>query len=354
MAFLAVAVSGGADSLYALLTLHEQGHRLVALHGRFLPPAEDAPDPLPGLREICRRLDIPLHVVDLARVFDSAVIRPFVEDYLAGQTPNPCAHCNRCIKFGRLYDAARALGAEGLATGHYAARIAHPDYGFALRQGTDSRKDQSYFLALVPRNRLYSSVFPLADREKADVVAALQEQGIAVPLSGESQDICFVPEDYRTFLVAQARARGLMLPEGGAMLLSDGRVVGRHNGLWRYTEGQRRGLSVAWSEPLFVLGKDCRRNALLLGTRRELGIRGCRTGRANLLVPQARWPRALFARVRYRQREEAAEVTLRDGCLYIAFHQSQPPSAPGQLAAIYDASGVLLAGGVIEEVFGLS
>ncbi len=350
MTTVAVAVSGGADSLYALCALKEQGHDVLALHGRFLPPADDHPDPTPDLRRVCAGLGIPLHVPDMTEAFDEAVIRPFVEDYTAGHTPNPCARCNARIKFGALLDAATMLGARRLATGHYAGLTRHPVYGLSLRRGADAAKDQSYFLALVPGERLKRALFPLADVTKKAAVAALEKRGLAVPLPTESQEICFVPnDDYRTFLLSQSRARRISLPGPGPMLLRDGRRVGRHQGLWQYTEGQRRGLGVAWSEPLYVTGKSRENNVLLLGTRDELGMRGCRTGAANLLVAPELWPDRLLARVRYRQREMPAAVSVTNGCLHIRFEEPRTPSAPGQIAVVYDADGVVLAGGVIEE-----
>lgn len=350
MGTVAVAVSGGADSLYALSTLKVQGYEVLALHGRFLPPMDSRADPVPDLRAVCAALSIPLHVLDMADIFDTAVIRPFVDAYASGCTPNPCARCNAHIKFGALLDAAAALGARRLATGHYAGLADHPRYGLSLRQGADAAKDQSYFLALVPRKRLERTLFPLAGVTKKAAVAALEAQGLTVPLPVESQEICFVPDDdYRAFLLSQSHARSIPLPGPGPMLLRDGRRVGRHQGLWQYTEGQRRGLGVAWSEPLYVAGKSRENNALLLGTRNELGMRGCRTASANLLAPPELWPDRLLARVRYRQREAPAAVNLTNGRLHIRFEESQTPSAPGQIAVVYDADGVVLAGGVIEE-----
>lgn len=366
MARIAVAVSGGADSLFALLSLRDAGHDVLALHGRFLPPsdasltpsAEDLP-PVPALRAACAALDVPLHVVPLADAFDENVIAPFVRAYAAGRTPNPCAQCNRRIKFGALLDAALRLEADSLATGHYAALREHPRYGQVLIKAADSTKDQSYFLSLVPQERLRRACFPLADVHKKDAVAALTARGVTVPLPQESQEICFVPQDrYRPFLEAQSRCRGIALGAPGPMLLHAGtdreRCVGQHNGLWQYTEGQRRGLGVAHSEPLYVLGKDHARNALLLAEHAALCLRRCTVTSLNLLVSPQLWPSELYARVRYRQQPALARCTLNstgsapdETTLDICFSQPQSPTAPGQIAALYDEDGVVLAGGVI-------
>lgn len=347
MTSIAVAVSGGADSLYALSALKAQGYDVLALHGRFLPG--DDVDPVPGLRDACAALDVSLHVLEMGEIFEANVVRPFAEAYAAGSTPNPCARCNARIKFGALLDAALALGAERLATGHYAGLMHHPVYGGVLRQGADAAKDQSYFLSLVPQERLRRAIFPLAEITKTAAVAALEKQRLNVPLPAESQEICFVPrDDYRAFLERRDREQQISLPGAGPMLLRDGRRIGRHQGLWRYTEGQRRGLGVAWSEPLYVIGKDLDDNALLLGTREDLGMRFCRTGPANLLVPPELWPDRLLARVRYRQRNMPATAEIRNGRLHICFEEPQMPCAPGQIAVVYDTDGVVLAGGIID------
>ncbi|MDD6087705.1 MAG: tRNA 2-thiouridine(34) synthase MnmA [Desulfovibrionaceae bacterium] len=348
---IAVAVSGGVDSLYALLSLKGvfggPVHDVIALHARFRD--ESLKDPVPGLAERCRDFGIPFHVLDLRRVFDEKVVHPFMNAYVHGRTPNPCALCNRHMKFGQLLDAAEQLGADRLATGHYADVVEHPVYGSVLRSGKDVKKDQSYFLGLVPRERVRKLLFPLAHLTKAQIRSIMADHGIAVPLSQESQEICFVPnDDYRAFLTAS----GVSLPGGGPMVLADGHVIGKHKGLWQYTEGQRRGLGIAWSEPLYVIGKDRSRNALILGDARSLATRSCVASHLNLFVPSNLWPNELFVRVRYRQKAVPAEVRIvgsdEDATrMLIRFETPQIPTAPGQLAVVFDADGCLLAGGIL-------
>lgn len=419
MARIAVAVSGGVDSLCALCRLREQGHELLALHGLFLPSTdasttaggsqppgglplsaeEDAPrlwhvpttaegpcaplapampaslsgdgaaaisPALPGLSEACRHLGVPLYLLDARERFSRAVIRPFVRAYAQGRTPNPCALCNASVKFGVLREAAHRLSAERLATGHYARCAVHPTTGqHLLVPAADEQKDQAYFLALVPSEALRHTLFPLAGLTKQDCRAIVAAAGLAVPLPAESQEICFIPagEDaYRDFLRRHWAADGISPPPGGPVLLltPDGeRPIARHDGLWRYTEGQRRGLGIAHSEPLYVLGKDLARQALLVGGRAQLAMRGCHTGPANCFLPPAAvkplFDAPLFVRLRYRQRPVPAEVRLQPGgSLHIRLDEAQAPhfpSAPGQIAAVYDAEGRLLAGAVIDTVF---
>lgn len=346
---IAVAVSGGVDSLSALVRLKEQGEEVLALHGLFVPDANAETSPaLAGLRANCTRLGIPLHVVDARIRFQQAVITPFLAAYLRGQTPNPCALCNAAIKFGVLADTALQLGADRLATGHYAALLDHPVYGRVLGRAADPVKDQSYFLALVPAARLALAQFPLADERKAQVREHLAQRGLEIPLPVESQEICFVPrDDYRAFL----RASGSALPGPGPMRVLDNgawREVGQHQGLWNHTEGQRRGLGVSWREPLYVIGKDAARNALLLGQLEDLQTTRCQAENLNILVPPALWPRTLFVRTRYRQEARPANVQLVDGpALDVCFQQPEARPAPGQVLAVYDEAGHVLAGGLV-------
>lgn len=335
---IAVAVSGGMDSLYALLSLREQGERVFALHAKMLPP-ELAP---PGYGAMLERLDaacayfgVPLHIVDCAKEFTSLVIEPFIRAYAAGLTPNPCAHCNAAVKFGLLLDAARKFGAARIATGHY-IRLEHGPKGTALFAGKDAAKDQSYFLSLVPEERLAHAVAPLEGMTKSAIRARLAAMGLQAPAPGESQEICFVPDDdYRAFVHSRAAFMGLTLPGPGAVALPDGTVVGKHKGLWQYTEGQRKRLGIAWKEPLYVLGKDLQANTLLAGSKAQLAGDTVRAGNVNFLVPFAQWPKTVLLRTRFRQRAREAAVTLEG--TELVFREKTPggPYARGQIAVAY-------------------
>lgn len=332
---VAVAVSGGLDSLLALVLLREQGGDVLALHGRFL----DADQSGAALERLCRGLGIPFLELDLRREFEERVIAPFVRSYLAGDTPNPCAACNPGMKFGLLLDAAQERGAGRLATGHY-VRL---EQGRLLR-GKDATKDQSYFLSLVPAERLARALFPLGHMTKAASRAEIARRGLTPPLSRESQEICFVPDgDYRGFL----ESRGQDLPGPGPVLLADGRELGRHRGLWRHTQGQRKGLGLSWPEPLYVLDKDPARNALIVGPRSELAAWGCTLGQVNRLVPQDQWPATVLVQTRYRQKAKPARAVARGTGLELEFLESQTRPTPGQIAAVYTDQGQVLGGGII-------
>ena len=382
---IAVAVSGGVDSLCALLLLRRAGHEVFALHALLGQPAVcGAPGAPDGLEAACRTFDVPLEVVDLRAAFAREVITPFARAYAGGLTPNPCARCNRSIKFGALMDAALGLGAEALATGHYARlapRSAQGASGPFLAMAAHTAKDQSYFLSLVPRERLARALFPLAGLTKTACRALVAGAGLEVPLPGESHDICFAPggvDAYREFLARQWQDLGITPPGAGPVLLCEGaepaadnadgqpcamsspqapphaghlRRIGTHAGLWRYTEGQRRGLGLAYAEALHVLRKDIGTNALIVGPRSCLGMRGCIAGEVNVLVAPGAWPGHPLVRCRYGGAAVPARVRAEGEKLRIDFEEGCFTSAPGQVVTLYDEDGVVLAGGVVEEIF---
>jgi tRNA-specific 2-thiouridylase len=338
---IAIALSGGTDSLMSLLLLRETGVRLMGLHARFLDPDDEALHE--RLHDVCARLGVPLECIDLRREFEDLVIAPFVRAYQAGLTPNPCATCNPAMKFGLLLDRALALGADRLATGHY-ARLEPTPAGPALFRGLDPVKDQSYFLSRVPRERFAHVLFPLASWTKVTVRQALAARGFTPPAGGESQEICFIPADYREFL----RGRNVRLSGPGPIALANGMVLGRHGGLWNHTLGQRKGLGIAYREPLYVIAKDFGSNRLIVGPRSETLANGCRTGIPNLLCAREDWPTQVLVQTIYRQRPEPAHVTLDATGMTVTFLRPQPIPTPGQVAAVYSDAGQILAGAVIQ------
>lgn len=340
----AIALSGGADSLMSLILLREAGAQVMGVHARF--QGVDDADLHGRLQALCAQLSIPFHLVDLRREFEDLVIGPFVRAYQDGLTPNPCATCNPAIKFGLLLERVQKLGAQRLATGHY-ARLEQTPHGPALFRGLDRSKDQSYFLSRVPRQRWRHVVFPLAGWTKDAVRRRLAELGLEPPAGGESQEVCFIPTDYREFL----QARGVRLGGPGPITLADGTVLGRHRGLWNHTLGQRKGLGIAFSEPLYVTGKDFAANRLIVGPKSGALSLGCRTQAPNLLWPVELWPRQVLVQTIYRQAPEAARVTVDGPGMTIVFPQPRPIPTPGQVAAVYSATGQVLAGAVIAEAF---
>lgn len=385
---IAVALSGGMDSLMALALVKERGWRPIALHAFFLEPQKRHRQLAQALERLCGSLDVPFATADLSAAFRHMVIDPFIQGYAAGVTPNPCAHCNRDLKFGLLRKHAATLGAPFLATGHYARTAPpgtqstwplpgasapasrtppHPPVCNGLWQAADPTKDQSYFLSLVPPASLAQAVFPLGDWKKADVPRALQARNLAPPLPAESQEICFIPgDDYRAFLLSQKAA----LPGPGPIVLEDGLRIGEHQGLWRHTPGQRKGIGVAWKEPLYVLEKRARENTLVVGPKSSLATYSCCVRGVNQLVAPEHWPSPVLARLCYRQRPRLAAVSLDSfapektretsslcctqpadagtvSSFTLRFAEPVPRPAPGQVAALYDTTGRILAAGII-------
>jgi len=342
---ISVALSGGLDSLASLVMLKEEGYDVLAIHARFFARQDERLEK--RLEDICTSLGLDLHVPDLSDVFEARVVQPFVQDYLDGLTPNPCARCNRWIKFGLLLDQALGLGAMSLATGHYAG-LENRRSGPVLKRALDRDKDQSYFLCLVPPNRLARAVFPMHGQYKSRMGDFLQSRNIHVPVSEESNEICFIPGDYRDFIAG--RLKGHQHPAPGPIVDSSGRTLGRHLGLWRYTPGQRRGLGIAFKYPLYVLQKDLSSNTLVVGSREELGIREFKAGELNILENPCNWPQELLIQTRYRQNPRPAEIKLHQDRMSVRYKGEPGLPVPGQVAAVYSPEGQVLAGGIIQQV----
>jgi tRNA-specific 2-thiouridylase len=349
---VAAALSGGVDSAVAALLLLEERYDVFAVtmrlwHERDAEEAGVPPcDPTLGARRVADALGIDLHVVDVSVPFKEHVVDRFIAEYSAGRTPNPCLYCNRLIKFGHLLEQAAALGAGRLATGHYARRAWNPTAGvWQLRTGIDRTKDQSYFLYLLDQGQLSRALFPLGTWTKARVRARAAESGLPVAHVEESQDLCFISGgDYRRFL--RQHAPGAFVP--GPILDAGGRRIGEHEGLAHYTVGQRSGIGIAAPEPLYVLRLDVERNALVVGTRGQLG-------RDHLLANEVNWvagapppePVEAQVKIRYRARPVPATVTPLPGHrAAVGFSESLRDITPGQGAVFYQGE-VVLGGGLI-------
>ena len=337
---IAVALSGGVDSLMSLILLRETGARIMAVHARFLTAGDDSL--ADRLGNLCTDLGVPFHLVDLRLEFEERVVTPFIQAYQRGLTPNPCAACNPAMKFGLLMDRVLDLGADRLATGHY-VRLEQTAEGPTLYRGLDPTKDQSYFLSRVPLARFALTLFPLAGWTKVKVRQALAARGLTPPADQESQEICFINTNYREFL----QQRKVLLSGPGPIALADGTVLGRHAGLWNHSLGQRKGLGVAYSEPLYVTGKDVPTNTLVVGPRPEALSTGCRTDAPNLLAKPGTWPAQVLVQTIYRQQPEPAAIELDDDGMTITFARPRPLPAPGQVAAVYAPDGQILAGATI-------
>jgi tRNA-specific 2-thiouridylase len=339
---VAVALSGGIDSAVAAMLLKQQGFEVRGVHLRL----EDGSPAPPDLAALAAQLGIPLEILDLRAEFGRLVVDYFVDQYVKGHTPNPCVRCNAAIKFGALWDQARAWGATHLATGHYVRLGPGPDGSLRLWRGVDAAKDQSYFLCQAPRGLLPHLLLPLGSLTKQEVRSRFQQSGL--PLGGrqESQDICFIPGgDYQEFLRVRRERRGLP----GDLVDSRGRVLGRHRGVENYTVGQRRGLGTPAREPYYVLRLEPADNRVVIGPRSELYARGLRARGMNWLIDPPGRQLTVTAMIRYRH--PGVQAVLHPGAgdrVEVIFASPQTAVTPGQAVAFYDGD-CLLGGAWIDE-----
>jgi len=354
-----VAMSGGVDSSVAAALLAEQGYDVVGISMRLAPDGGERARSsgccsLADFRDagrVATRLGVPHYVFDMREEFGAAVVAPFVEEYLAGRTPSPCILCNREIKFSLLRRKAAELGADWVATGHYARRE-HRDGRYRLLRGLDHNKDQSYFLFEMGQAELAHTLFPVGALAKDEVRAIASRLGLGVADKQESQEICFVPDGSYADVVERAAADRV---RPGEIRDEQGRVLGRHAGVQRYTIGQRKGLGIASPEPLYVSDIDAD-SAIVTVTGRD-GL-----SRAGLLADHVMWTSgeaepvgARFeARIRYRHRAVSATLSAVDGSsASVVFDAPEDAVSPGQAAVFYRGDEVI-GGGWIREALTLA
>ena len=363
---VAVAMSGGVDSSTVAALLRSEGYSVVGLtmqlwNQRRLAGAAGMPEAVQGrccslddvydARRVAETLQIPFYVVNQEERFEQDVIRPFVEEYLSGRTPIPCSLCNNHLKFDQLLITAQQIGAEWLATGHY-ARIELDSAGgrFLLKRAADPAKDQSYFLFGLTQEQLSRTLFPLGSMSKSEVRARARQHGLALAEKPDSQEICFVPGgDYKRFLDAYLSEQGEALPDtAGELVTTDGTVIGEHQGIHNYTVGQRKGLGVATGSPLYVLNIRGDERQVVVGPAEALYSQSLRAKRLNWIsIPELREPMRVQVKIRHRHEPASATMERAGGDEVVAtFDQPQRAITPGQAAVFYDGD-VVVGGGWI-------
>lgn len=348
-----VAMSGGVDSSVTAALLVEQGYDVTGIMLKLwrgeaannnsgccnLGAAEDA-------RRVADTLGIPFYVLNFAERFEETVVRNFREDYTAGRTPNPCVRCNQWVKFGTLLERAETLGADVLATGHY-ARVKHVDGRYRLLRGVDPAKDQSYVLWMLSQKELARTVFPVGEMPKSETRALAEQLGLRTARKPDSQEICFVRDgDLGSYVAENIPAAS----RPGPLMDASGAVLGEHAGIGRYTVGQRKGLGVALGKPVFVTSIDAASNTVTVGDRGDLAVAGLRCDETSFVdgAPEA-GDRVLVQHRAHGDVNPAVVRARRPGSLEIAYDDPVEAIATGQSAAFYSAAegSCLLGGGVI-------
>src|SRR5436190_7395688 len=351
---IVVAMSGGVDSSVAAALLAEQGHEVVGLSMQLYDQRGGAQawggcctlDDLHDARRVASALGFPHYIVNFERQFRETVISNFVQEYASGRTPLPCAHCNSDLKFSTLLDRARGLGAEHVATGHYARVEQAPDGRWLLKRSADPDKDQSYFLFSLTQDQLARAVFPVGSLTKPQVRDEARRLGLAVAEKPDSQEICFIPDgDYASFVERKEPA----VARAGAIVNQQGRELGTHGGVHRFTIGQRKGLGIASTIPLYVLRIDADAATVTVGARDALEQTSLTASGVNWIsidAPDA--PVRVSAQIRHRHKPAAgAVVALPDGRAEMIFDAAQPAVTPGQAVVFYDAD-IVVGGGWID------
>jgi len=363
---IAVAMSGGVDSSTVAAMLRAEGHNVIGLtmqlwNQRRLAGREGMPEQVTGrccslddvydARRVARQIGIPYYVVSHEERFERDVVRPFVDEYLSGRTPIPCSLCNNHLKFDQLLIVARQIGAERVATGHY-ARVSYDDARgrWLLKRPADLAKDQTYFLFGLTQEQLSRTLFPLGDMTKPEVRELARKHGLALAEKPDSQEICFVPGgDYKRFIDAYLAEQGGSLPDtSGELVTPNGEVIGVHSGIHNFTVGQRKGLGIATGSPLYVIQISGAQKQVVVGGAEHLYSRTLRARRVNLVsADDLREPMRVTVKIRHRH--EPAPAMIESGGadeILVTFDQPQRAITPGQAAVFYDGD-VVVGGGWI-------
>lgn len=365
---IAVAMSGGVDSSTVAAMLRAEGHNVIGLtmqlwNQRRLAGREGMPESVVGrccslddvydARRVAETIGIPYYVVNHEERFERDVVRPFVEEYLAGRTPIPCSLCNNHLKFDQLLIVARQIGAEKIATGHY-AQVAFDERSgrWLLKRPVDRSKDQTYFLFGLTQEQLSRTLFPLGGMNKPEVRELARKYNLVIAEKPDSQEICFVPGgDYKRFLDAYLAEQGdaARLDVGGEMVTSEGEVIGEHAGVHNFTVGQRKGLGVATGSPLYVIQIKNDSRQVVVGRDEDLYSRTLRTRRVNLISTAAIGePMRVAVKIRHKHQPASAVIeSAGPDQVTVTFDEPQRAITPGQAAVFYDGD-VVVGGGWIE------
>jgi tRNA-specific 2-thiouridylase len=352
-----VAMSGGVDSSVAAALLLEKGYDVIGVNLRtweYEAPRCDttkksccSQEDIRDAREVGLKLNIPFYVIKMEKLFGEKVINRFISDYQNGMTPNPCVECNTFVKFGALFEKAKALGIHKIATGHY-AKIVNIQGRYAIANAQDSKKNQAYYLYGLSQENLANTIFPLGDMEKLEVREHAKRFGLSVAEKKESQEICFIPEnDYRKFL----EKKNISFTPG-YFKLRNGIIVGKHKGKENFTIGQRKGLGISWSTPLYVVEIQDD-GTVILGTEQETVCESFEVEKMNFQgIPELQEGAEILCKVqvRYRHKSAFCKLSMKNGRYFVYMEEIVHSVTPGQSAVFYPVDGsYLLCGGIIKK-----
>lgn len=334
-----VGISGGVDSSVSALLLKNDGYEVIGCTMKLFDVVDIA-----DAKKVCENLNIEYREIDYVDKFKNDIINYFIESYKTCETPNPCVMCNKKLKFGYLYEYAKENEIDYIATGHY-AKIEYSDKykRYILKKATNKLKDQSYFLYNIDKNILGNIIFPLSDFESKDEIRNIAKvNNLNTASKSDSQDICFIPDgNYKKFLINNGVKEKI-----GSVIYND-KVIGKHNGLFNYTIGQRKGLGIAHENPLYVIGFNKNNNELIVGEEKDLYIKSFKVKDYNLLlVDNIDEPMEVMVKTRYKSKECKAVISMIDNYIKVEFEEPQKGVTPGQSAVFY-IDDIVLGGGII-------
>ena len=342
-----LGMSGGVDSSVSAILLKEAGYEVIGCTMNLLEEPNE--ETIQDAKKVCEKLGIEHHVLDCRKQFRCHVIDTFISEYERARTPNPCVECNQYLKFGVFYDKAKELGCQYIETGNYAKKEYSEKYKqYVLKKSNEEKKDQTYFLYTIPKEKVQAILFPLQDNvSKQDTRRLAEEYGLEIANKKDSQEICFIKDDdYQRFLKENMNEK----PKKGDIVLTTGERLGTHNGLINYTIGQRKGLGISYKEPLYVVKLDMKHNQVIVGTEKELYSNQLEAININWIVNiENTLAEGLecLAKIRYRAKEAKAKVTKENEKIKVEFYEPQRAITQGQSVVFYDEDGIVLGGGKI-------
>ena len=348
-----IGMSGGVDSSVGAILLKDQGYDVYGVTMKLWESDDECVEggccsysASMDAKRVCSKLDIPHYTMDFKEQFNKCVIRNFIEDYTNAKTANPCIECNKYLKFGAMWEKAKELGIDYIATGHY-AKIEYSDKykRYILKKSDNLAKDQSYVLYNIPKNLLEHILFPLGNFNSKDEIRKIaKDNNMSVASKPDSQDICFIPDgNYKRFLEENSD-----LKENIGDVILNGKVIGKHTGLYKYTIGQRKGLGIAYEEPLYVIGFNTDKNELIVGVEKDLYVKSFKVKNYNLLlIDKLDKPMHVNVKTRYKSKEYPAVISMDNNLINVEFDFPQKGITPGQSAVFY-IDDIVLGGGIIK------